>query len=126
MSKNEKIKGISNSIREDRMVAEVYAMGTSAGAAAQGTGSMLASLVPLILMVVIFYFLLIRPQQKKAKQHQDMLNTLKKGDNIVTNAGFYGVIEEVHPEYFVISYGGVSIKTIRSAVSMVITEEMKQ
>lgn len=105
------------------MIAEVYAMGTTAGANPQGAGSMVASLIPLILMVVIFYFLLIRPQQKKAKQHQEMLETLKKGDTVITNAGFYGVIEEVHPEYFLISFGGISIKTLRNAVSIVVTEE---
>ena len=106
------------------MISEVYDMGTTAGATnAQGPGGVLASLVPLILMVAIFYFLLIRPQQKKAKQHQNMLETLKKGDTVITNAGFYGVIEEVHAEYFVISFGGVSIKTLRNAVSILATEE---
>lgn len=108
----------------DTMISDVYAMGTTAGSTGtQGAGSMIASLVPLILMVVIFYFLLIRPQQKKAKEHQDMLGTLKKGDAVITNAGFYGIIEEVHPEYFMISFGGISIKTLRNAVSMVVTEE---
>lgn len=50
------------------------------------------SFVPLILIFVIFYFLLIRPQQKKAKDHQSYLANLKKGDSIVTNGGLYGVI----------------------------------
>ena len=108
------------------MISEVYAMGTTTGTAnAQGPGSMLASLVPLVLMVIIFYFLLIRPQQKKAKQHQEMLETLKKGDVVITNAGFYGTIEEVHPEYFIISFDGVHIKTLRNSVSMPVVEEKK-
>lgn len=48
--------------------------------------------VPLILMFVIFYFLLIRPQQKKAKEHQNMINSLKKGDKIITSGGIHGTI----------------------------------
>lgn len=48
--------------------------------------------VPLILMFVIFYFLLIRPQQKKAKEHQNMVSSLKKGDRIITSGGIHGTI----------------------------------
>ena len=73
------------------MVSIAYAMGGPGGAAG-GQGGGLASLVPLILMFVIFYFLLIRPQQKKAKEHQEMLKGLKKGDRIMTNGGLYGQV----------------------------------
>lgn len=66
-------------------------MGQSGGAGAQGSGS-LASFIPLIIMFVIFYFLLIRPQQKKSKEHREMLGNLKKGDRIVTNGGLHGRI----------------------------------
>jgi len=59
------------------------------GAAPQGS---LISFIPLILIFVIFYFLLIRPQQKKAKDHQAYLANLKKGDTVVTSGGLYGVI----------------------------------
>jgi preprotein translocase subunit YajC len=48
--------------------------------------------IPLILMFVIFYFLLIRPQQKKAKEHQNMITNLKKGDRVVTSGGIHGTI----------------------------------
>jgi len=60
------------------------------GAAAPGGGIM--SFVPLILIFVIFYFLLIRPQQKKAKDHQLYLANLQKGDSIVTSGGLHGQI----------------------------------
>jgi preprotein translocase subunit YajC len=50
------------------------------------------SFIPLILIFVIFYFLLIRPQQKKAKEHQAYLANLKKGDTVVTSGGLYGEI----------------------------------
>ena len=65
------------------------------GAAAPGSAGGLASFIPLILMFVIFYFLLIRPQQKKTKEHRDMVSTLKKGDRIVTSGGIYGQITAV-------------------------------
>jgi len=64
--------------------------GGGAGGGAPTSG--IVSFVPLILIFVIFYFLLIRPQQKKAKDHQNYLANLKKGDAVVTNGGLYGVI----------------------------------
>jgi len=73
-----------------------YAMGPGQGSAGQGgAGGLLGSLLPLILIFVIFYFLLIRPQQKKAKDQKNMIDNLKKGDKIVTSGGIYGVIEAV-------------------------------
>ncbi|MCE5194864.1 MAG: preprotein translocase subunit YajC [Nitrospiraceae bacterium] len=62
---------------------------------AQGAGSMIQSLLPLIIIFVIFYFLLIRPQQKRQKEHKAMINSLKRGDKIVTSSGIYGVVESV-------------------------------
>ncbi|MBF0201854.1 MAG: preprotein translocase subunit YajC [Desulfamplus sp.] len=70
------------------MIDVAYAMGES-GAAGQGG---FTAFVPLILMFVIFYFLLIRPQQKRAKEHQNMVNNLKKGDRIITSGGIHGTI----------------------------------
>jgi preprotein translocase subunit YajC len=65
------------------------------GGGGQGAGGLFTSLVPLILIFVIFYFLLIRPQQKKAKEHKTMIENLKKGDKVVTSGGVYGVIEAI-------------------------------
>lgn len=62
----------------------------AANGAAPSGGIM--SFIPLILIFVIFYFLLIRPQQKKGKEHQAYLSNLKKGDNIVTSGGLHGLI----------------------------------
>ncbi len=72
------------------MISIAYAMGQ--GGAASGQGGGFAAFIPLILMFVIFYFLLIRPQQKKAKEHREMIANLKKGDKIVTSGGIYGTI----------------------------------
>ena len=63
------------------------AFAQSGGFAEGGLG-----LMPIILVMVIFYFLLIRPQQKRAKQHKEMLSALKRGDKIVTNGGITGTI----------------------------------
>jgi preprotein translocase subunit YajC len=67
-----------------------YAMG--AGAEGGGQTGGLGAFVPLILMFVIFYFLLIRPQQKKQKQHREMIGNLKKGDRVITSGGLHGRI----------------------------------
>jgi preprotein translocase subunit YajC len=67
-----------------------HAMGSQAG---QGQGgSQWMGLLPLVLLFVVFYFLLIRPQQKKQKQHKTFLENLKKGDEVVTAGGLYGKI----------------------------------
>lgn len=63
------------------------ALAQSGGFAEGGLG-----LMPIILVMIIFYFLLIRPQQKRAKQHKEMLSALKRGDKIITNGGLTGTI----------------------------------
>lgn len=69
------------------MINTAFAMGGKAGAAGGFT-----AFVPLILMFVIFYFLLIRPQQKKAKEHQKMIDNIKKGDRVITSGGIHGIV----------------------------------
>ncbi len=73
------------------MLGIAYAMGQGGAPGGQGGGG-LGPFIPLILMFVIFYFLLIRPQQKKAKEHQEMINNLKKGDKVITGGGIHGRI----------------------------------
>lgn len=75
-----------------------HAMGPAPQAGGQGQAGGLMGFLPLILIFVIFFFLIIRPQQKKAKEHKAMLDNLKKGDKIVTSGGIYGLIEEVRPD----------------------------
>jgi len=62
----------------------------------QGGSNMLTSLLPLVVLFAIFYFLVIRPQQKQAKQHKDMIAGLKKGDKVITNGGL--ICQVVKPE----------------------------
>lgn len=79
----------------ENLIDIVYAMGPAPEGGAQGSGGVFASLLPLILIFVVFYFLLIRPQQKKAKEHRKMIESIKKGDKVITNGGIYGIIENV-------------------------------
>lgn len=73
------------------MIDVAYAQGAGGAGGAGGGFSML---VPLLLMFAVFYFLLIRPQQKKQRRHQDMLKSLKVGDKVMTNGGIVGTIME--------------------------------
>ena len=60
-----------------------------------GSGSGFAQFIPLILIFVIFYFFLIRPQQKRAKEHKTMVAALKRGDEVVTSGGIVGTVERI-------------------------------
>ena len=62
----------------------------------QGSASMLSSLLPLVVLFAIFYFLVIRPQQKQVKKHKEMLDALQKGDKVITSGGL--ICEVVKPE----------------------------
>jgi preprotein translocase subunit YajC len=70
-----------------------YAQG--AAAAPDGGGTLTGFVLPMIFMVVIFYFLLIRPQQKKAKEHKALLENLKRGDRVITSGGILGTIVNI-------------------------------
>jgi preprotein translocase subunit YajC len=77
------------------MIGLAFAMGTPPGGAPGGGQSAISSLIPLIFMFAVFYFLLIRPQQRKAKEHRTMVEALKKGDMVVTAGGIHGKVSAV-------------------------------
>ena len=64
-------------------------------AAAGGDGGMLMSLLPFALIFVIMYFLILRPQQKRVKQHQEMVKNVRRGDTVITNGGLIGKVTKV-------------------------------
>jgi len=75
------------------LINAAYAMGQAGGQAGQaGPAGGIANFLPIIILFAIFYFLLIRPQQKKAKEHKEMIANLKKGTRIITSGGIYGTI----------------------------------
>lgn len=78
----------------------------AAAASSGGAGSFIIQLVPLILIFVIFWFLLIRPQQKRMKEHREMIGAVKKGDRVVTGGGLLGKITKVNDEEIEIDLGG--------------------
>lgn len=81
-------------------------------------GSPIASLLPLVLIFVVFYFLLIRPQQKRMKEHQSMLGGLKKGDEVVTGGGIIGKVTKVNDDSLTIEIAsGVEVKALKSTVT---------
>ena len=64
------------------------------------SGSLIGSLLPLVVLFAIFYFLIIRPQQRQAKEHKQMIEELKKGDKIVTNGGLIVDVVKVEEDFF--------------------------
>jgi preprotein translocase subunit YajC len=89
-------------------------------AAAVNSSSAFANFLPLILIFGVFYFMMIRPQIKKQKEHQDMLNNLKRGDKIVTTGGIIGSIIKIEEDIGIINLEvatNVRIRIIKSAVS---------
>lgn len=88
------------------------------GAAAEGTvasagmAEMLSMLVPLVLMFVVFYFLLIRPQKKKDKKVKEMLAALKTGDRVCTIGGIYGTITNIKDDTIELSVGRDNVKLV--------------
>lgn len=95
------------------MTGVAYAAGPAIGGGAGG----FASFIPLILIFVVFYFLLIRPQQKQAKQHQAFLNDLKKGNKVMTKGGIHGTITALTDTVVTLEIAkDVAIKVSRDAI----------
>jgi len=85
-------------------------------------GSIVAQIAPLILIFVIFYFFLIRPQQKKIKEHKIMVSGLKRGDQIITSGGLVGTIVKVQEDDRIdlLISENVSVKVIKSTVQSLV------
>ncbi len=94
-------------------ISDAMAAGDAAGAAQGG----FESLIPLVLIFVIFYFLLLRPQIKRAKEHKKMTESLSKGDEVVTTGGMLGRISKLDDSFITLEIAeGVSVKVQRSAI----------
>mgnify|MGYP001291831188 CR=1 FL=1 len=88
------------------------------GAAGQQQGSWFSTLIPLVVIFAIFYFLMIRPQQKQQKKHREMLGALKRGDKVVTRGGVIGTIHGITDNVITLEVAeNVRMKFSRDAVA---------
>ncbi len=102
------------------LISPAYAQSAGAG------GSALAQLLPFILIFVVFYFFLIRPQQKRAKQHKAMVDALRRGDKVVTAGGLKGVVSkavEGQDSVEVEIAKDVKVSIVRAMISSVETKD---
>ena len=96
------------------LISPAYAQG------AGGMDGMAAQILPIVLIIGVFYFLIIRPQQKKQKDHQEMVGSMKKGDRVVTAGGIHGVLIGTKNNIAVIKISeNTKIEINRSAISSV-------
>ena len=88
-------------------------------------GQGIAQFIPLILIFVIFYFFLIRPQQKRVKDHKAMVESLKRGDEVITSGGIIGVVDRVmEDDRIELTIGeGTKVQIIRSTITSLLKKE---
>jgi preprotein translocase subunit YajC len=94
-----------------------HAMGTS-GAQGQGGAGGSSMLLMLVAIFAIFYFLMIRPESKRRKQRQAMIDSLQRHDKVVTIGGLYGEVQDVHADYVVLKIAeNIKVEVAKSAIS---------
>ena len=91
-------------------------------------GQGIAQFIPLMLIFVIFYFFLIRPQQKRVKEHKSMVESLKRGDEVITSGGIIGIVERVmEDDRIEVDLGdNIKVQIIRSTITSLLKKEIKQ
>ncbi len=92
------------------------------------SGSNFAQFIPLILIFVIFYFFLIRPQQKRVKEHKDMVKNLKRGDEVITSGGIIGKVEREFEDDRIelVIADNVKVQVIRNTIQSHLKKEVKK
>lgn len=86
----------------------------------EGLKNFMQMLIPLVLMIVLFYFLLIRPQQKRQKQVQQMQSGLSKGDKIITIGGLHGIVDAIEDNTVILTCGSAKLTFDRNAIRTVL------
>jgi preprotein translocase subunit YajC len=100
-------------------ISTAYAQ-TAPAPAAGGTESTLFTLLPLVLMFVVLYFIMIRPQMKRQKEHKAMIEALAKGDEVVTAGGLLGKVSKLGETYVSIEAGNIELMVQRTAIVQVL------
>lgn len=94
-----------------------------ANPAAAGGNDWIQMLMPLAIVFAVMYFMVIRPQNKKAREHQEMLNNLRRNDKVLTNGGIVGKVSKVGEQEITVEIAsGVEIQVLRSAISQVLSK----
>jgi preprotein translocase subunit YajC len=110
------------------LISDAFAQAVETTNPAASPDFSVSSFVPLVLIFLIFYFLIVRPQSKKMKDHQNMINNLKIGNKVVTSGGIVGVVKDVLTKENQIEVeiaDGVSVKILRNYVAeMVVKDEV--
>lgn len=103
------------------LISSAYAQ---AAGAAPGLDSQIMSFAPLVLIFIVFYFLLIRPQQKRMKVHKEMLAAIRRGDRVVTTGGIIGTVNKVvnNEELILEIADGVRVRAMRSMIASVMAK----
>ncbi len=86
-------------------------------AAAKAQPSFIENMIPFLLIFVLMYFLIIRPQVKKAKEHTNLLNALQVGDEVVTSGGLIGRIRSISDSFVVLDLGSTTVKVLKENIS---------
>ena len=86
-----------------------------------GTAGLISSLLPFLLIILVFYFLILRPQQKRQKEKQRLLNSVKKGDKIITSGGIHGTVEGIEDNTVLVKISdNAKVKMERSAIATIV------
>lgn len=106
------------------MTYEIFVLGMAGTSAAGQSGSLSQTLLMVGVLFAIFYFLLIRPQKKQQEKHKQMVESLKKGDKIITNGGIYGVIANVKDKTFIVKVDdNTKIEIAKSCISTILVKK---
>ena len=106
------------------LITSAYAQASSPLGGLGAAGGEIQAFLPIILIFVVFYFMLIRPQQKRAKQHKEMLTAIRRGDRVVTSGGILGTVTKVvsDTEVAVEIAEGVRVRVLRATIQDILTK----
>ncbi|HVY86686.1 MAG TPA: preprotein translocase subunit YajC [Caulobacterales bacterium] len=101
-------------------ITEAYAQAPGTAGGPDSTMAFLVQVAPLVLIFIVFYFLMVRPQQRRMKAHQEMITALKRGDVIVTSGGLIGKVKSVQDDEVRVELApNVEVRVVRSTISEV-------